>query len=109
MGNNFIISDKCKIQDNISVYDNVTLEEGVFCGPSMVFKSIHNPCSLIERNKIEYRVTNLSKIEATLGANCTLVCGTSVGEYFLGAGAIIYKDVKPYVEVGALFSFRLDG
>lgn len=95
VGNKVVIGDKCKIQNNVSVYDNVTLEEGVFCGPSMVFTNVYNPRSLIER-KNEYRDT-LVKKGATLGANCTIVCGTTIGEYaFVGAGAVINEDVKPY-------------
>ena len=95
VGNKVVIGDKCKIQNNVSVYDNVTLEEGVFCGPSMVFTNVYNPRSLIER-KSEYRDT-LVKRGATLGANCTIVCGTTIGEFaFVGAGAVINKDVKPY-------------
>jgi len=95
VGNKVSIGDKCKIQNNVSVYDNVTLEEGVFCGPSMVFTNVYNPRSLIER-KNEYRNT-LVKKGATLGANCTIVCGVTIGEYaFIGAGAVINKDVKPY-------------
>jgi UDP-2-acetamido-3-amino-2,3-dideoxy-glucuronate N-acetyltransferase len=85
----------CKIQNNVSVYDNVTLEEGVFCGPSMVFTNVYNPRSLIER-KNEYRNT-LVKKGATLGANCTVVCGVIIGEFaFIGAGAVVNRDVKPY-------------
>jgi UDP-2-acetamido-3-amino-2,3-dideoxy-glucuronate N-acetyltransferase len=95
VGNKVIIGDNCKIQNNVSVYDNVTLEEGVFCGPSMVFTNVYNPRSLIER-KDEYRDT-LVKRGATLGANCTVVCGVTIGEFaFVGAGAVINKDVKPY-------------
>lgn len=95
VGNQVVIGDKCKIQNNVSVYDNVTLEEGVFCGPSMVFTNVYNPRSLIER-KSEYRNT-LVKKGATLGANCTIVCGSTIGEYaFVGAGAVVNKDVKPY-------------
>jgi len=95
VGNKVVIGDRCKIQNNVSVYDNVTLEEGVFCGPSMVFTNVYNPRSLIER-KDEYRDT-LVKKGATLGANCTVVCGVTIGEYaFVGAGAVINKDVKPY-------------
>lgn len=95
VGNKVLIGDRCKIQNNVSVYDNVTLEEGVFCGPSMVFTNVYNPRSLIER-KSEYRDT-LVKKGATLGANCTIVCGTTIGEYaFIGAGAVVNKDVKPY-------------
>ena len=95
VGNKVIIGDKCKVQNNVSVYDNVTLEEGVFCGPSMVFTNVYNPRSLIER-KSEYRNT-LVKKGATLGANCTIVCGTTIGKFaFIGAGAVVNKDVKPY-------------
>ena len=95
VGNKVEIGDQCKIQNNVSVYDNVTLEEGVFCGPSMVFTNVYNPRSLIER-KSEYRNT-LVKKGATLGANCTIVCGVTIGEYaFVGAGAVVNKDVKPY-------------
>lgn len=95
VGNKVVIGDHCKIQNNVSVYDNVTLEDGVFCGPSMVFTNVHNPRALIER-KNEYRNT-LVKKGATLGANCTIVCGTTVGEYaFVGAGAVVTKDVPPY-------------
>lgn len=95
VGNKVTIGDQCKIQNNVSVYDNVTLEEGVFCGPSMVFTNVYNPRSLIER-KDEYRNT-LVKKGATLGANCTVICGTTIGEYaFVGAGAVINKDVPAY-------------
>ena len=95
VGNKVIIGDKCKIQNNVSVYDNVYLEEGVFCGPSMVFTNVYNPRSLIER-KDEYRDTFVKK-GATLGANCTIICGATVGAFaFVGAGAVVNKDVPPY-------------
>jgi len=95
IGNKVTIGDRCKIQNNVSVYDNVHLEEGVFCGPSMVFTNVYNPRSLIER-KDEYRDTIVRK-GATLGANCTILCGLTIGEYaFIGAGAVINKDVEPY-------------
>lgn len=95
VGNRVIIGDKCKVQNNVSVYDNVTLEDGVFCGPSMVFTNVYNPRALIER-KNEYRDT-LVKKGATLGANCTIVCGSTIGEYALiGAGAVVNKDVPAY-------------
>ena len=95
VGNKVVIGDRCKIQNNVSVYDNVTLEDGVFCGPSMVFTNVYNPRALIER-KNEYRDT-LVKKGATLGANCTIVCGVTVGEYALvGAGAVVNKDVPAY-------------
>lgn len=95
VGNKVTIGDKCKVQNNVSVYDNVHLEEGVFCGPSMVFTNVYNPRSLIER-KDEYRNT-LVKKGATLGANCTIVCGVTIGEYaFVGAGAVVNKNVPAY-------------
>lgn len=98
VGNKVSIGDNCKIQNNVSIYDNVYLEEGVFCGPSMVFTNVYNPRSLIER-KDEYRDTLVSR-GATLGANCTIICGVTIGEFaFIGAGALINKSVKPYALV----------
>lgn len=98
VGNQVIIGDFCKVQNNVSVYDNVTLEEGVFCGPSMVFTNVYNPRSLIER-KNQYRDT-LVKKGATLGANCTIVCGVTIGEYaFIGAGSVVNRDVPAYALV----------
>ena len=95
VGNNVKIENKCKIQNNVSVYDNVYLEEGVFCGPSMVFTNVHNPRALINR-KTEFKDT-LVKRGATLGANCTVLCGLTIGEFaFVGAGAFINRDVSPY-------------
>ncbi len=95
IGNAAVIGDNCKIQNNVSIYDNVTLEEGVFCGPSMVFTNVYNPRSLIER-KSEYRDT-LVRRGATLGANSTIVCGVTIGEFaFIGAGAVVNKDVPAY-------------
>ena len=95
VGNKVIIGDQCKIQNNVSVYDNVTLEDGVFCGPSVVFTNVNNPRSLIER-KNEYQNTLIKK-GATLGANCTILCGIIIREFaFVGAGALINKDVPAY-------------
>ena len=95
VGNKVIIGNKCKIQNNVSVYDNVYLDEGVFCGPSMVFTNVYNPRSLIER-KDEYQDTFVKK-GATLGANCTIVCGITVGKFaFIGAGAVVNKNVPDY-------------
>lgn len=95
VGNKVTIGNKCKVQNNVSVYDNVHLEDEVFCGPSMVFTNVYNPRSGVER-KDEYRDTHVRK-GATLGANCTIVCGVTIGEFaFVGAGAVINKDVKPY-------------
>lgn len=95
VGNKVTIGNNCKIQNNVSVYDNVTLEDDVFCGPSMVFTNVYNPRSAVSR-KDEYRHT-LVKRGVTLGANCTIVCGTTLGEYaFVAAGAVINRDIKPY-------------
>ncbi|AOT09707.1 acyltransferase [Pseudoalteromonas luteoviolacea] len=95
VGNKVTIGNNVKVQNNVSVYDNVYLEDDVFCGPSMVFTNVYNPRSFIER-KTEYRDTIVKK-GATLGANCTVVCGVTIGEYSLvGAGAVINKDVKPF-------------
>lgn len=95
VGNRVIIGDRVKIQNNVSIYDNVTLEDEVFCGPSMVFTNVYNPRSAVER-KSEYRDTVVRR-GATLGANCTLVCGLTVGEYaFVGAGAVVNRDVPAF-------------
>ncbi len=98
VGNRVVIGANCKIQNHVSVYDNVTLEDDVFCGPSMVFTNVYNPRSHVSR-KHEYRKT-LVKRGATLGANCTIVCGVTIGEFaFIGAGAVITRNVKPYALV----------
>lgn len=98
VGNDVAIGDNVKIQNNVSVYDAVTLEDDVFCGPSMVFTNVHNPRAAVVR-KAEYRRT-LVRRGATLGANCTVVCGSTVGEYaFVGAGAVVSRDVPAYALV----------
>ena len=95
VGNRVVIGDNCKVQNNVSIYDNVTLENDVFCGPSMVFTNVYNPRSAVTR-KDEYRDTIVRK-GATLGANCTIVCGATIGAFaFIGAGAVVNQDVKPY-------------
>ena len=95
VGNNVSIGNGVKVQNNVSVYDNVTLEDNVFCGPSMVFTNVYNPRSAIER-KHEYRDTVVKK-GVTLGANCTIVCGITIGEgAFIGAGAVVNKNVPDY-------------
>ncbi|HEX8552989.1 MAG TPA: Gfo/Idh/MocA family oxidoreductase [Abditibacteriaceae bacterium] len=98
IGPNAVIGDGVKIQNNVSVYEGVTLEDGVFCGPSMVFTNVFNPRSEVPRMH-ELRPT-LVKRGATLGANCTVVCGVTIGQYALvGAGAVITKDVPDYALV----------
>lgn len=95
VGGKAVIGNGVKIQNNVSIYDNVIIEDDVFCGPSMVFTNVNNPRAFIER-KDEYSQT-IIKRGTTLGANCTIVCGVNVGEYaFIGAGAVVTKDVKPY-------------
>ena len=95
VGNDVQIGDRVKIQNNVSVYDAVTLEDDVFCGPSMVFTNVHNPRAAVQR-KNEYRRT-LVRRGATIGANATIVCGVTVGEYaFIGAGAVITRDVPAF-------------
>ena len=95
VGNQVVIGNNCKIQNNVSVYDNVTLEDDVFCGPSMVFTNVYNPRSAVSR-KNEYRDTLVGQ-GATLGANCTIVCGVTIGRYaFIGAGAVVNKDFSDY-------------
>lgn len=98
VGNKVVIGDHCKVQNNVSIYDNVTLEDGVFCGPSMVFTNVYNPRSLVER-KNQYRDT-LVKRGATLGANCTIICGVTIGAYsFIGAGSVVNRDVPDFALV----------
>ena len=98
VGNDVLIGNQVKIQNHVSVYDAVTLEDDVFCGPSMVFTNVFNPRSAVVR-KAEYRRT-LIKRGATLGANCSIVCGSTVGEYaFVGAGAVVSHDVPAFALV----------
>jgi UDP-2-acetamido-3-amino-2,3-dideoxy-glucuronate N-acetyltransferase len=98
VGNDVRIGNNVKIQNNVSVFDAVRIDDDVFCGPSMVFTNVYNPRAAIVR-KGEYRETFVRK-GASLGANCTIVCGTTIGEYaFVGAGAVINRDVAPYALV----------
>ena len=95
VGNDVTIGNNVKVQNNVSIYDAVHLEDDVFCGPSMVFTNVYNPRSAVAR-KDEYRKTVVRK-GATIGANSTIVCGVTIGEYaFIAAGAVINRDVKPY-------------
>lgn len=95
VGSDVVIGDNVKIQNNVSVYDAVTLEDDVFCGPSMVFTNVFNPRAAVVR-KGEYRRT-LVRQGATLGANCTIVCGVTIGRYaFVGAGAVVNRDVPDF-------------
>lgn len=95
VGSKAEIGDRVKIQNNVSIYDSVILEDDVFCGPSCVFTNVVNPRSFVER-KSDYKETRIKK-GTSIGANATIVCGVTVGEYALiGAGAVVTKNVKPY-------------
>jgi len=95
VGNNVLIGNNVKIQNNVSIYDSVILEDNVFCGPSIVFTNVINPRSAFPK-KDQY-LTTLVKKGATLGANCTLICGVTIGKNaFIGAGCVVTKDVKDF-------------
>jgi UDP-2-acetamido-3-amino-2,3-dideoxy-glucuronate N-acetyltransferase len=95
VGNKAVLGNNVKVQNNVSVYEGVVCEDDVFLGPSMVFTNVVNPRSAVNR-KEEFKKTRVKR-GATIGANATIVCGIILGEYcFIGAGAVITKDVKPY-------------
>jgi UDP-2-acetamido-3-amino-2,3-dideoxy-glucuronate N-acetyltransferase len=98
VGNRVVIGTNVKVQNNVSIYDGVTLEDDVFCGPSMVFTNVINPRSHVSRRN-EYQRT-LVRRGASIGANATIICGVTIGEYaFIGAGAVVSRDVEPYALV----------
>lgn len=106
VGNDVVIGDNVRIQNNVSVYDAVRLEDDVFCGPSMVFTNVYNPRAAVSR-KDEYRRT-LVRRGATLGANCTIVCGVTIGESaFVAAGAVVNRDVAPYALMAGVPARRI--
>lgn len=106
VGNRVVIGDNVKIQNNVSIYDNVILEDDVFCGPSMVFTNVYNPRSAVSR-KDEYRNTVVCR-GTTIGANATIVCGVTLGEYaFVAAGAVVNRDVAPYALVAGVPARRI--
>ena len=95
VGSDVAIGNRCKLQNNVSLFDGVVLEDEVFCGPSMVFTNVINPRSAVER-KNEF-LSTLVKRGATMGANATILCGVTIGTYaFIGAGAVVTKDVPDY-------------
>lgn len=98
VGDGAVVGDRCKVQNNVSIYGGVTLEAEVFCGPSMVFTNVVNPRASVER-KDEFRPTRVGR-GATLGANCTIVCGITIGSYaFVGAGTVVTDEVPPHALV----------
>ncbi len=98
IGPDVTVGKGCKIQNNVSVFKGVTLEDYVFCGPSVVFTNIFNPRAAIR--KMDQVRSTLVKKHATLGANCTIICGVTIGEYaFVGAGAVVTKDVPDHALV----------
>jgi UDP-2-acetamido-3-amino-2,3-dideoxy-glucuronate N-acetyltransferase len=100
VGNNVVIGNHCKIQNNVSIYEGVVLEDYVFCGPSMVFTNILNPRCKYPQRGSEYYVETIVKEGASLGANCTIVCGVTIGKHALiGAGAVVTKDIPDYALV----------
>ena len=103
IGNNVIIGDNVKIQNNVSVYEGVTLEDYVFCGPSMVFTNILNPRSKYPQVGSKYYIKTLVKEGASLGANCTIVCGNTIGRFaFVAAGSVVTKDVPDFALVAGI-------
>lgn len=101
VGNAVVVGNNVKVQNNVSIYDNVTLEDEVFCGPSMVFTNVYNPRSAVPR-KHQFMAT-LVRRGATLGANCTIVCGVVVGAHaFVAAGAVVVKDAPDYALVAGV-------
>ncbi|NQV42098.1 MAG: N-acetyltransferase [Candidatus Marinimicrobia bacterium] len=100
VGNNVKIGNSVKIQNNVSVYEGVELEDYVFCGPSMVFTNIQRPRSEFPQRGSEFYTKTLVRKSASIGANATIVCGSTIGEYaFIGAGAVVTKDVPAFALV----------
>jgi UDP-2-acetamido-3-amino-2,3-dideoxy-glucuronate N-acetyltransferase len=106
VGPDVVIGDNCKIQNNVSLYKGVTLEDGVFCGPSCVFTNVNNPRAEIKRVD-EFRQTRVRR-GASIGANATIVCGHTLGEYcFIAAGAVVTNDVLPYALMAGVPARRI--
>jgi UDP-2-acetamido-3-amino-2,3-dideoxy-glucuronate N-acetyltransferase len=106
IGPNVVIGQGCKIQNNVSVYEGVTLEDFVFCGPSCVFTNVSTPRAFVDRRS-EFKPTHVG-IGASIGANATVICGTTIGRYaFVAAGAVVTRDVRPFALVmGSPARFR---
>ena len=106
VGNDVIMGNNVKVQNNVSVYDAVVLEDDVFCGPSMVFTNVYNPRSALTR-KDEYRPTRVKR-GATLGANCTIVCGVTIGQHaFVAAGAVVNRNVPDFALMAGVPARRI--
>jgi len=100
VGNNAVIGDFVKIQNNVSVYEGVTLEDYVFCGPSMVFTNVSDPRSKYPRGESRYYMKTLVRVGASLGANCTIICGHTIGRFaFIGAGSVVTRNVPDFALV----------
>jgi UDP-2-acetamido-3-amino-2,3-dideoxy-glucuronate N-acetyltransferase len=100
IGNNVVIGNQVKIQNNVSVYEGVELEDFVFCGPSMVFTNIANPRSEFPQRGTQFYIKTVVRKGASLGANCTIICGNTIGRYsFVGAGSVVTKDIPDYALV----------
>ena len=100
VGNNVIIGNKCKVQNNVSIYEGVELEDYVFCGPSMVFTNIKLPRSEFPQRGSKFYLKTIVKKSASIGANATIVCGVTLGEYsFIGSGAVVTKDIPAHALV----------
>ncbi len=98
IGPDVSIGNNCKVQNNVSIYKGVTLEDGVFCGPSMVFTNVYNPRA--EIRKMDQVMPTMVKKGTTIGANATIICGVTLGKYsFIGAGSVVTKDVYDYALV----------
>ena len=103
MGNNVKIGDFCKIQNNVSIYEGVTLEDYVFCGPSMVFTNILDPRCKYPQVGSQYYIKTLVKEGASIGANATIVCGITLGRHcMIGAGAVVTKDVPDFALIAGV-------
>jgi UDP-2-acetamido-3-amino-2,3-dideoxy-glucuronate N-acetyltransferase len=108
VSNNVVVGDHVKIQNNVSLYEGVVLEDYVFCGPSMVFTNVRTPRSAYPRNTSEDYIETRVKHGASIGANATVVCGVTIGDWaFVAAGAVVTKDVAPYALMAGVPARRI--